>query len=413
MKVLISAKACDPYWGSESQVGWSAVRGLAKDHDLWVITGKRNQAHLERAQAGGLVPKNVRFAYAGSFGRFSSNRMWARFQDWGEYLRYARAVLPIARDLHRKVRFDLAHHLTIATWRVASPLWRLDIPFAFGPVGGNEQFPLRFLPMLRGAARAFELCRMGSNLVSRLSPSVRACLRRSSHVLAANPETAALAARMRGSDADVTCLSPGFFGDDKIGEFAASNAAKDLRAPLRLFAGGNLEGRKGVALALRALARVKSTGVKFRYRFCGAGPESEAMRQLAASLGLQEDALFGEALSGPAYREELAATHVFLLPSFRESTGLTMMEAMLAGCVPVVADCGGPGGIVTADCGYKIAVTTPEQMVNEIAEAIVTMDRGREILLTKGSAAAERIATCYSESNYRKVVGSIYGSMMD
>jgi glycosyltransferase involved in cell wall biosynthesis len=81
--------------------------------------------------------------------------------------------------------------------------------------------------------------------------------------------------------------------------------------------------------------------------------------------------------------------------------------------VPVVADCGGPGGIVTADCGYKIAVTTPEQMVNEIAEAIVTMDRGREILLTKGSAAAERIATCYSESNYRKVVGSIYGSMMD
>ena len=413
MKVLISAMACDPYWGSESQVGWSAVRGLAKDHDLWVITGKRNQPHLERAQAGGLVPENVCFVYAGSFGRFSSNRMRARFQDWGEYIRYAQAVLPIARDLHRKVRFDLAHHLTIATWRIASPLWKLGIPFAFGPVGGNEQFPLRFLPMLRGAARAFELCRMGSNLFSRLSPSVRACIRRSSHVLASNPETAALAAQMRGSDANVTLLSPGFFWDDKIKEFSASNAAKDVRGPLRVFAGGNLEGRKGVALALRALARVKSKGVEFRYRFCGGGPESGAMRELADSLGLQEDALFGEALSGPAYREELAATHVFLLPSFRESTGLTMMEAMLAGGVPVVADCGGPAGIVTADCGYKIAVTTPEQMANELAGAIVTMDRDREIILKKGSAAAERIAACYSESNYRKVVGAVYASMMD
>jgi glycosyltransferase involved in cell wall biosynthesis len=411
MKVLISAKACDPYWGSESQVGWSAVRGLAKDHDLCVVTGKRNQPHLERAQAEGLVPKNVGFVYAGTFGRFSSNRMWARFQDWGEYIRYAGAVLPIARELHRKVRFDLAHHLTIATWRVASPLWRLDIPFAFGPVGGNEQFPLRFLPMLRGAARAFELCRMGSNLASRLSPSVRACMRRSSHVLASNPDTAVLAKQLRGSDADVTVLSPGFFGDEKIREFAASSAAKDMRAPLRLFAGGALEGRKGVALALRALARVKSRGVKFRFRFCGGGPESGAMRQLAASLGLQEDALFGAELSGPAYQEELAATHVFLLPSFRESTGLTMMEAMLAGCVPVVADCGGPAGIVTADCGYKIAVTTPEQMVGEIAEAIVTMDRRREIILQKGGAAAERIAAGYSESNYRKVVGSVYASM--
>ena len=228
MKVLISAMACDPFWGSESQVGWTAVRALAKDHDLWVVTGSRNRAHLERAQDEGLVPKNVRFAYAGTFGPFSSNRMRARFQDWQEYMGYSRAVLTIAGELHRKVGFDLAHHLTVATWRVASPLWRLGVPFVFGPVGGNERFPLRFLPMLRGAARAFELCRMGSNLVSRLSPSVRACIRRSSHVLAANPETAALAARMRGSDADVTCLSPGFFGEEKIRVFAGFGGRREV-----------------------------------------------------------------------------------------------------------------------------------------------------------------------------------------
>ena len=105
------------------------------------------------------------------------------------------------------------------------------------------------------------------------------------------------------------------------------------------------------------------------------------------------------------------ATHIYLLPSFRESTGLTMMEAMLAGCVPVVADCGGPGGIVTGDCGYKIGVSNLEQMEREIAEAIVGMDRQRETIVEKGKAAAERIATGYSEGNYRKVVGSVYGSM--
>jgi glycosyltransferase involved in cell wall biosynthesis len=165
-------------------------------------------------------------------------------------------------------------------------------------------------------------------------------------------------------------------------------------------------------LALRALARVKSQGVKFRYRFCGGGPDAGAMRELAASLGLREEAFFDEALSGTAYRAELAATHIYLLPSFRESTGLTMMEAMLAGCVPVVADCGGPAGIVTSDCGYKIAVTTAEQMTGELADAIVAMDRQRDIIRQKGSAAAERIATAYSESNYRKVVGAVYASMV-
>jgi glycosyltransferase involved in cell wall biosynthesis len=412
MKVLISAKACSPYWGSESQVGWSAVRCLAKDHDLWVITGKRNQADLERADSEGLIPKNVRFIYTGSFGQYSSNRMRARFQDWNEYMGYSRAILPVAEDLHRRIQFDLAHHVTIATWRVASPLWQLGIPFVFGPVGGNEKFPLRFLPMLSGAARAFELCRMGSNMISRLSPAVRSCLCRSSHVLASNPDTAVLATRLRGSDANVTCLSQAFFTEDKIKAFAASTAAKNLRAPLRLIAGGNMEGRKGVALALQALARVKSRAVKFHYQFGGEGPELGAVRNLAANLGLQDDVLLGESLSGPAYREALAAAHVFLLPSFRESSGLTMMEAMLAGCVPVVADCGGPAGIVTDDCGYKIAVSNPEQMVSDLASTILMIDRQREIILKKGCAAAERIATGFSEGHYRKVVGSVYASML-
>lgn len=51
------------------------------------------------------------------------------------------------------------------------------------------------------------------------------------------------------------------------------------------------------------------------------------------------------------YWKELAASHVFLLPSLGESSGLTMMEAMLAGCAPFVADCGGPAHIVTEACG--------------------------------------------------------------
>jgi glycosyltransferase involved in cell wall biosynthesis len=412
MKVLISAKACSPYMGSESQVGWSAVQCLARDHDLWVMTGKRNHEHLERAAADGLIPKNVRFIYAGSFQPFSPNRMRARFQDWHEYVGYSKAILPLAVDLHRKIQFDLAHHVTIATWRVASPLWRLGIPFAFGPVGGNEQFPLRFMSMLGVTARAFELCRMGSNMISRLSPAVRSCIRRSAHILASNPDTAALAAQLRGSDANVTCLSQAFFPDDKIKAFTGSSAVRDLRAPLRLFAGGNLEGRKGVGLVLRALALVKGKGVKFHYRFCGGGSEAGALRNLAASLGLQDDVLLGEALYGTAYREELAAAHVFLLPSFRESAGLTMMEAMLAGCVPVVADCGGPAGIVTDACGYKITVSNPGRMVDDLAAVILMIDSKREIIQAKGAAAAERIATGFSEGHYRKTMASVYASML-
>ena len=126
------------------------------------------------------------------------------------------------------------------------------------------------------------------------------------------------------------------------------------------------------------------------------GPEVPHLKTLAARLGLQREVLFTDGLSGEDYRRELGATHVFLLPSFRESAGLTMMEAMLAGCVPVVADCGGPGFIVTEECGYKIPFINREQMVAQIAETIINLDRERNIILEKGRAAAQRIRGCSS-----------------
>jgi glycosyltransferase involved in cell wall biosynthesis len=168
-----------------------------------------------------------------------------------------------------------------------------------------------------------------------------------------------------------------------------------------------LEGRKGIALALSALARLKNQGLKFSYHLGGGGPEFNHVRRLADRLGLRENVVFGH-WAGAAYLKELAASHVFLLPSLRESAGITMMEAMLAGCAPIVADCGGPAHIVTEACGWKIPVASGSSMIDAMVEAIATIDRNRELLRQKGSLAAQRIATGFSEENYRKIVNQVY-----
>jgi glycosyltransferase involved in cell wall biosynthesis len=412
MKILISAYGCNPYQGSEGWVGWSAVRCLARDHELHVITASFNRADLARAAAAGLIPSNVHFYYAGSFKSWHPNRLCARFQGWNEYISFSRDILPVARELHRTEKFDLAHHVTVVTWRVASPLWQLGIPFIFGPIGGNEQFPPRLLPMLSLSAAAFELTRMSANLVSRLSPGVRRSLREAAHVFVANTETEQLVKNLRGSDQGVSRLQPAFYPEAAIADFGRFNTGKKLEGPLRLFAGGNMEGRKGVALALAALARVKKAGVDFRYRLASNGPEIAHLKEQAARLGLQREVLFTDSLHREDYQRELGATHVYLLPSFRESSGLTMMEAMLAGCVPVVADCGGPGIIVTGECGCKIPVINREQMVAQIAETIMEIDRDRNIILEKGRAAAQRVTTGFSEENYRKTMNKVYASVI-
>src|ERR1700726_1584361 len=126
MKILISAITCNPYSGSESYFGWSAVQCLSKDHELWVLTSSRNQSDLEHAKSHAVVPQNVRFAFLGGpFKPWHANRWIARFQNWKEYYSFSAKCLAVARELHRKVQFDLVHHVTVATWRVGSPLWKL------------------------------------------------------------------------------------------------------------------------------------------------------------------------------------------------------------------------------------------------------------------------------------------------
>ncbi|MGH7943051.1 MAG: glycosyltransferase family 4 protein [Limisphaerales bacterium] len=411
MKVLASALACNPYLGSEAHFGWSAVKCLAQDHDLWVITGSRSQSDLKRAAAEGLIPKNVHFVHVGKFKEWHPNPLLARIQDWRGYMNFARESLAVAVELHRKEKFDLVHHLTIATWRVASPMWRLGIPFIFGPIGGNEKFPLRLISTLSLAGAAFEMARKTSNVASRISPGVRRGIRRAAHVFAATKETEQLVRAIRGSDEGVSRLLPGFYSTENVEAFSRFAPEKKMDGPLQLYAAGNLGPHKGLGMAMRALARAKERGVKFRYFLGAGGPEIQHLKKLVASLGMSDEVLFGGTMSREDYQRVLGNTHVYLLPSMRESVGLTMMEAMLAGCVPVVADCGGPNFIVTPECGYKIAVGTPERMIAEIADAIVLIDRDRSIILQKGKLASERIARCFTDDNYRQTIHAAYLSV--
>lgn len=265
MKILLTASACTPFAGSENYFGWSAVLCLARRHDLWVITSGRNQPDLERAAAEGLIPSNVKFSYANWPKPWHSNMLKARLESWNEYRDFTKGALTAGRTLHRTVKFDLIHHVTIGTWRIGVPFWKLGIPFVWGPIGGGEQFPLQFYRILSKSGKAFELARTLSNWVSRCSPTVRACARNATHILAGNAETKLLLQKLRASESGVTLLSSAFYSASKIETFSASTSQQNCKGQLRIFAGGMIEGRKGVALAFAALARLKERGMDFAY----------------------------------------------------------------------------------------------------------------------------------------------------
>ena len=409
MKILLSALACNPLWGSEAAVGWSVLSTLAKNHEVWVLLHEHNRPFFDQFSASSPLPENIHLHFLGENKPHHPNRLMARAESWRENFRWHSRLLGPARELHQKHRFDLVHHATYATWRVASPLWQLGIPFIWGPLGGGEIFPWRAAKILSPTALLFEFARASGNFISKHNRAVRDCARKATVCVAGNQETFETLRQLRGSSQGIESLCVSFFLDQIIDEFKALLPGKPNGGEaLRLFAGGNLEGRKGVAIALDALAQVKEKGVPFEYRLGGGGPELAHLQAAAKSHGLEENVIFGDSLRGEDYRNQLRATHIYLLPSLRDNSGRTLMEAMLAGCVPIVADCGGPADIVTDQCGFRIPVSGPAEMARAIAEIIAKLNADRSLLAALGRAAHERIASHYSEKSYLQSLEAIY-----
>lgn len=407
MRVLLSAISCRPDLGSEARVGWNAAVAIGERHECHVVTHGEERAAIEAEQARGGAP-GVTFHYLGEPFRWHPNRLVARLQSWMVYRRWQEQLLPLARELHARHSFDLTHHVTYVTWRVPSPLWRLPVPFLWGPIGGTATLPPAFHGILSPPARAFELARGLSGAAASRSRAFRECAENATIVLAANDETAAFFRDFRPHGL-IRQLPPVFFTPAQIAPLAE---AVDRRTTgdgvLRLFAGGNLEGRKGVRLALRAIALLKDGGPAVHYTFAGGGPELESLRAEAARLGITDSVTFHPGFSGTAYTDQLAASDVYLLPSFRETTPITLLEAIIAGCYPVVADASGAGEIVRKVGGHAAPAPDPDSLVAGLADALRWCAAHRGEMSAKAAAASRAVQTSFSRAGYCDAIDSLY-----
>ena len=134
----MAAYACEPSQGSEPAVGWHwAQEAVRAGHEVWVITRRNNRAPIEEELAGEGIHR-LHFEYLDLpepflwfKRRFGHGGLLAYYYFWQIALAFR------ARQLHRRVGFDLAHHVTFVNDSLPSGLSVLPIPFVWGPVGGS------------------------------------------------------------------------------------------------------------------------------------------------------------------------------------------------------------------------------------------------------------------------------------
>ncbi len=369
-RVLLIAFGCSPVRGSEGGIGWNRALQAARFCDTWVLCqdGEEGDEIQEYLDKRGPI-ENLRFVQVPNHWLFQKlNGIPGLYYFF--YNIWHKRAYRVAKELHAEHHFDVAHQVSLCTFREPGYVWKIDdLPFIWGPWGGTNNFPSAFLGDATFKEAIVERCRSFlNNLQMRYARRVRRAAKQSALVLTTNSSSrdhfvqAGHAAPTVVPCNGITRISDGM-----------RTRPSDQKA-LRIIWSGVLETRKALPLLLRALALLPED-VPFELHVLGSGPCQKAWQSLSAELGLGDSVRWlGWIPLADALKEfEWADVHAFT--SMRDIFPSVVLEAMASGTPVLCLDIDGMRDMVTEDSGIKIAVETPEQVARDLAEALAKLWR--------------------------------------
>ena len=376
MRILLSAYYCSPYRGGESAVGWNVATGLAKHHDVTVICGDLSAdsptgRDIQRFKKEQCLPPGLEIHHVQAEGltlkihdAHSLPGLW--FLYYEAYRRWQLQALDLARRLQAAEPFDLVHHVNVIGFREPGYLWRMGIPFFWGPVSGAPMVPPAFL----GDFSPKERFRWSSrNIVNRFQilrggrPAEAA--RTAAKVWAVSREDQAALAGW-GVRAE-PMLEGGTAG------VAAGAQIKNRGSgePLRVCWSGLFQGIKELPILLRAIASFDPEDLVVE--ILGDGPEANRWKALAESLGLGARLHWHGMLPRDQALSVMDRCHVLAHTSIKEATAIVLMEALERGLPVICHDACGMATAINQSCGILVPLVDPATSVEGFRQAFARL----------------------------------------
>lgn len=392
MRILVNAYSVCPGRGSEPGVGWNWVSRMAETHELEVITEAEFRAETEAELDSSGLRSRVVFHYL-DIGETWRRRCWNQ-GDWRFYLEYARwqrRAYSLAKTLCSERTFDLVHQLNMVGYREPGLLWKLPIPFVWGPVGGAGNV---HLALLEGQPLAFRAFNALKNLVNRIqlrSPHCKAAARKSgSAFFATTAENAGIFSSAWGTPRQHI---------EEVGPLEALEIPKSTqRLPkgngvLKIAWLGHFDSRKALHLLLSALERIDLPGIELHVM--GGGALESSWKTQAAGLRSVKVHWLGR-VDRPTALSTMAGCDVVSITSLKEENSSVTFEALSLGTPVVCFALSGMGGIVDESCGRVVPVTDLDGTVANLARVLEELLALEDLSTLREGALARAEALSWS-----------------
>jgi glycosyltransferase involved in cell wall biosynthesis len=369
-KVLLSAYMCSPARGSESNIGWSWSIYLArKGYEVWCFTNVEDRDKIMEAH-GKLNLPNLRFVFIDlPFGMDKSMLNISSKKIYLHYYLWKRKAAALSLKMHNDIHFDIAHHVSFASFQQGTYLWKLkNIRLIFGPVGGG-QMALPAFKSYFGTGWRTEVIRSAiSDLSVKYSSTLRNTIRKADYILVTNNDTGNLVKESKFDRPGKTHLvfDNAIPSDLRQMSFIERTPHKKIN----LLWVGRMLPRKGLPLVLHALSYLPQT-VDYTLTIVGTGEQLPLLNGWINEYHLDPARIF---ITGSIPFSEVAAYYkksdVFLFCSLRDSCPAQLGEAMAFGLPVVTLNLHGSALAVPDNCGIKITPGTMEDTAKDIANAV-------------------------------------------
>lgn len=373
-RVLVLAYLISPVRGSEYAVAWNYVQSMRSHCDLTVLYGSAG-AHMGDVSdfptpnfVDRTAPGDVAFHFVPEppLARRLNALNRRGILTYSFYIAYRvwhRAALIEAKRLIEHGAFDLIHYVGPIGYREPGYLWRIRLPYVWGPIGGATSFPWRFRSALSGKGRLRLMARTLGNLFQlHFSRRVTKAMRRADVLLTATTENQEIFRRLKGVDSK-------HIPENGIEGEITLNAGKFPASPISIIWIGSLEARKGLILLINAVSMLRNPS-QVRVDILGDGPLREELVRRTRELGIGDHFTWHGHVAREAVLDLFDRSHLHVITGLNEANTTSLWEALKHSVPVLTLEHCGMRDVIAPAYGLGIKVVDPQQSSCDMAAAI-------------------------------------------
>lgn len=370
---LILAYAISPSKGSEYSVAWNYVTHMSKYNRLTVLYGVSGEYIGECDEMEDFVMnnglQNVTFICVKP-NKLTSVLNWCNRHNFFNYTFYFaykawhKQVYTIAKKLLQNERFDLIHFVGPTGYREPGYLWKLGLPYIWGPIGGANSNNLILTRNLSFVSRfKFIFRNWANNIQLKCNYRLHKALQCTDLLLTSTSENQQIFE-------SILHINNLYLPENAIASPIKLNENKFVNIEkFHFIFVGSLIPRKAVNIILEALVLVKHKE-KIIVDIVGDGPERQILESFAKKHQLQSYINWHGQLPRSKAVELFNNAHMHVITSTSEGNPTTIWEAMSYGVPTISFDHCGMHDTICDLCGIRIPIYNYDQCVSDLASEI-------------------------------------------